>query len=149
MNIAPAVAEAAVEAGAAVVEAACMQQYAAAAVWMLQRAACVCAAAGGGGQGNDCKIGRQTACMRQWAADLACVWQRAAASACVRQRAGAAGITIAMGDSNGSGQPAAQLKWAAAAALVAKRRDSGKIAMNNNYDDEQLWVKAGVGGQSD
>ncbi len=121
MNVAPAAAEAAVDAGAAVVEAACVQQYAAAAVRVLQRAACMCAAAGGGGQGSDCKNNRQTACVRQWAADLACVRRRAAASACVRQQAGAAGITIAMGDSNGSGQPAAQLKWAVAAAAVAKR----------------------------
>jgi hypothetical protein len=52
MDMAPAAAEAAVEAGA-VVEVACVQQYAAAAAWVRQRAACVCAAAGGSGQGND------------------------------------------------------------------------------------------------
>ncbi len=121
MNVTPAAAEAAVEAGAAVVDTACVHQYTAAGVWVLQQAACVCAAAGGGGQGNDCKNSRQTACMRQWAADLACVRQRAAASACVWQQAGAAGITIAMGDSNGSGQPVTQLKWVAVAVAAAKR----------------------------
>ncbi len=126
MKVAPAAAEVAVEAGAAVVEVACVQQYAAAAVWVLQRAACVCAAAGGGGQGNDCKNGRQTACVWQWAADLACVRQRAAASVCVRQQARAAGITIAMGDSNGSGQPAAQLKWVVMVAAAAAKRTAGR-----------------------
>ena len=120
MDVTPAAVEAAVEVGA-VVEAACVQQYAAAVAWVLQQAACVCAAAGSGGQGNDCKDGRQPACVRQWAANEACMQQHAAASACVRQQAGAAGSTIAMGDSNGSGQPAAQLKWAVAAAAVAKR----------------------------
>ncbi len=49
------------------------------------------------------------ACVRQWAADAACVRQHAAAALCVRQRAGAAGSTIAMGDSDGSGQPAAKI----------------------------------------
>ncbi len=62
MDVAPAVAEAAVEAGA-VVEVACMQQYAAAAAWVQQRALCLCAAAGGGGRGND-RDGRQAASMR-------------------------------------------------------------------------------------
>ncbi len=52
MDVAPAVAEAAVEAGA-VVEAVCVQQYAAAVAWVRQQAACVCAAAGSGGWGND------------------------------------------------------------------------------------------------
>ncbi len=108
MDVVPAAVEAAVKAGA-VVEAVCVQQYAAAAAWMLQRAACECVAAGGGGQGNDRKDGRQPACVRQWAASEACVRQCAAASVCVQQRAGAAGSTIAMGDSNGSGQPAAEL----------------------------------------
>jgi hypothetical protein len=59
MDVAPAAAEKAVEAGA-VVEAVCVQQYAAAAAWVRQQAACVCAAAGGGGRGNDCD-GRQAA----------------------------------------------------------------------------------------
>ncbi len=59
------------------------------------------------------------ACMRQWAADAACVRQHAAAAACVRQRAGAASSMIAMGDSDGSGQPAAHLQWAAAVAAAA------------------------------
>jgi hypothetical protein len=59
---------------------------------------------------------RQPACMRQWAADAVCVGQRAAAAACVRQRAGAAGSMTAMGDSDGIGQPVAQLQLAAAAA---------------------------------
>ncbi len=53
MDMAPAVAEVAVEAGV-VVEVVCVQQYAAAAVWVRQQAACVCAAAGGGSRGNDC-----------------------------------------------------------------------------------------------
>ncbi len=132
MNTAPAAAEAAVEAGAAVVEEACMQLYAAVAVWVLQQAACVCAAAGSSGQGNDRKNSRQTACMWQWAADLVCMQQRAAASACVRQRAGAAGIMIAMGDSNGSGQPAAQSKWAAAAAAAAAAKRTGGRWKNRN-----------------
>ncbi len=70
MDVAPAVAEAAVKAGA-VVEAACVQQYAAMAAWVLQQAACVCAAAGGNGQGNDCKDSRQPACVQQWAANEA------------------------------------------------------------------------------
>ena len=120
MDVVPAAAEMAVKAGA-VVELACMQQYAAAAVWVLQRAVCVCAAAGGGGQGNDRKDGRQPVCMRQWAANEACMRQHAAASTCVRKRAGAAGSTIAMGDSNGSGQPVTQLKWVAVAVAAAKR----------------------------
>ncbi len=64
--------------------------------------------------------GRQLACVRQRAADAACVRQHAAAAACMRQRAvvaacvqqqvGAAGSTFAMGDSDGSGQLAAQLQ---------------------------------------
>jgi hypothetical protein len=78
--------------------------------------------------GNQC--GRQPACLQQQSADAvsmgqraaaaACVRQRAAAAACVRQRAGAASNTITMGDSDGSGQPAAQLQWVVAAA--AQRR---------------------------
>ncbi len=134
MDMAPAAAEAAVKAGA-VVEAACVQQYAAAVAWVLQQAACVCAAAGSGGQGNDCKDGRQPACVRQWAANEACMQQHAAASACVRQQAGAAGSTIAMGDSNGSGQPAAQLRWAAAATAAAAKRTAG---WRKNCDEQPL-----------
>ncbi len=53
MDVALAMAEAAVGAGA-VVEAAWVQQYAAAVAWVRQQAACVCAAADGGGWGNDC-----------------------------------------------------------------------------------------------
>ncbi len=53
MDVAPAAAEVAVEAGA-VVEVACVQQYAAAVAWVRQQAVCMCAAACGGGQGNDC-----------------------------------------------------------------------------------------------
>jgi hypothetical protein len=53
MDVAPAAAEEAVEAGA-VVEVACMQQYAAVVAWVRQQAACVCAAAGSSGRGNDC-----------------------------------------------------------------------------------------------
>ncbi len=62
MDMAPATAEAAMEAGA-VVEAVCVQQYAAAAAWVRQQAVCMCAAAGGGGQGTDCE-GRQAASVR-------------------------------------------------------------------------------------
>jgi hypothetical protein len=62
MDMAPAMAEVAVEAGA-VVEAACVQQYAAAVAWVRQQAACVCAAAGSGGRGNDCD-GRHAASVR-------------------------------------------------------------------------------------
>jgi hypothetical protein len=75
------------------------------------------AAAAGGTIAMD---GRQPACVRQWAADVAFVRQRAAAAvyvqqraattACVRQQAGAAGSTIAIGDSDGCGQLAAQLQ---------------------------------------
>ncbi len=61
------------------------------------------AAAAGGMIAMD---GSQPACMRQWAADVVCMQQHAAAAACVPQRAGAAGSTIAMGYSDGSGQPA-------------------------------------------
>jgi hypothetical protein len=46
--------------------------------------------------------------------------QHAAAAACVRQQAEAAGSTIAMGYSDGSGQPVAQLRWAAAAAAAQR-----------------------------
>ena len=125
MDVAPAVAEAAVKAGA-VVEAGCVQQYAAAVAWVLQQAACVCVAAGGGGQGNDRKDSRQPVCMRQWSANEACMRQRAVASVCVRQQAGVAGSTIAMGDSNGSGQPATQLRWAAVAVAAAAKRTVGR-----------------------
>ncbi len=62
MDVAPAAAEVAVEAGA-VVEAACVQQYAAALAWVGQQAACVSAAAGGGDRGNDCN-GRHAASVR-------------------------------------------------------------------------------------
>ncbi len=92
--------------------------------------------------------GRQPACMRQWSTDVACVRQHAAVAACVRQRAGAAGSTIAMGYSDGSDQPAAQLQWAAAVAAAQRMAGWRKIAMNNNYGDVQLWVKAGIGGRS-
>ncbi len=63
--------------------------------------------------------GRQPACVRQWAADVACMQQRAAGAACVQQRAaaavcvwqqaGAVGSMIAMGHSDGSGKPEAQM----------------------------------------
>jgi hypothetical protein len=62
MDVAPAAAEAAVEAGA-VVEVVCVQQYAAAAAWVRQRAACMCPAAGGGSRGND-RDGWQAASVR-------------------------------------------------------------------------------------
>jgi hypothetical protein len=87
-------------------------------------------------EGTIAMDGRQPACVRQQAADAACMRQRAAAAACVQQhalvvvcvqqRAGAAGSTIAMGDSDGSGQPAAQLQWAAAVAvqrMAGQRQD--------------------------
>jgi hypothetical protein len=134
--------EAAVKAGA-VVEAVCVQQYAAAAGWVLQRAACVCAAAGGGGQGNDCKDGRQPACMQQWAANELCVQQHAAASACVRQWAGDAGSTIAMGDSSGNGQPAAQLQWAAAVAAAAAAKRTAGWQKNCNEQQLRQWATVG------
>jgi hypothetical protein len=65
----------------------------------------------------------------------------------VRQRAGAAGSMIAMGDSDGCGRPAAQLRWATVEAAQG-RRDGRKIAMDNGDGDGKLWVKAGVGGRS-
>ncbi len=52
MDVAPAAAEVAVEAGA-VVEAVCVPQYASAVAWVRQQAACVCAAAGSGSRGNN------------------------------------------------------------------------------------------------
>jgi hypothetical protein len=64
--------------------------------------------------------------MQQRAAAAACVRQHAAAAACVWQRVGVAGSTIAMEDSDGCGQPAAQLQWAAAAAaqrMAGRRKD--------------------------
>jgi hypothetical protein len=57
------------------------------------------------------------ACVQQRVVVVACVQQRAAAVACVRQQGGVAGSMIAMGDSDGSGQPAAQLRWAVAVAV--------------------------------
>jgi hypothetical protein len=125
MDVAPAAAEAAVEAGA-VVEAACVQQYAAAAAWVRQQAVCVCAAAGCGGRGDDCD-GRRAASVRAAVGSgcsvhaTVCMRQCAAVAACLRQQAGAASSTIAMGYSDGSGQPVAQLRWAAAARAAAQR----------------------------
>ncbi len=149
MDVAPAAAEAAVEAGA-VVEAACVQQYAAAVVWVRQQAACMCAAAGGGGRGNDC-AGRhaasQCACssgQRMW---RACNSMQRQQHVC----------------SSGRQRLAAQLQWDTVMAAASRRhnsdgqqrqlrckgqRDGGKIAMNNNYSNWQLWVKAGIGGRS-
>ncbi len=75
MDVAPAAAEVAVVTGA-VVQGACMQQYAAAAAWVRQQAACVPQAAADGG--TIAMDGRQPACVRQRAADVACVQQRAA-----------------------------------------------------------------------
>ncbi len=65
------------------------------------------AAAAGGMIAMD---GMQPACVRQQAVDVACMQQRAAAAVCVQQRVGSAGSMIAMGYSDGSGQPAAQLQ---------------------------------------
>ncbi len=81
---------------------------------MWQQAACVCAAADGGSRGhdrNERQAAADAACVRQHAAAAACMRQHAAAATCVRQRAGEAGSTIAMGNSDGSGQSAAQLRW--------------------------------------
>jgi hypothetical protein len=78
--------------------------------------------------------------MWQWAADAAYVQQHAVAAACVRQQAGVAGVTIAMGYSDGSGQPAAQLRWAAVAAVV--QRMAGR---QKNCDEQQLRGWATVG----
>ncbi len=119
MDIAPAAAEAAVEAeqwwkqracrsmqqrrhGRGSKQHACVQQQAAVANGMIVM------------------DGWQPACLRQWAADAACMRQRAVAAGCVRQQAGAAGSTIAMGNSDGSSQPVAQLQWAAVAAAVQR-----------------------------
>jgi hypothetical protein len=123
MDVAPAAVEAAVEAGA-VMKAACVQQYAAAAAWVWQQAACVCAAAGGGGWGNDCNRRHAASMCAAVGSGAGCMRQRAAAAVCVWQRAGAAGSTIAMGYSDGSGQPVAQLRWAAA--VVAVQRTAGR-----------------------
>jgi hypothetical protein len=65
--------------------------------------------------------------------------QRAAAAVYVQQRAGAAGSTIAMGDSDGSSQPAAQLRWAAVAA-AAVQRTAGR---RENHDEQQLLSNCG------
>ncbi len=147
MDLAPAAAEAAVEAGA-VVEVACVQQYAAAAAWVRQQAACVFAAAGSGSRGNDCD-GRHAASVHAAVGSgYGCMQQRAAAAACVWQRAGAAG---------------AGLQWDTVMAAASQRHkcdgqwrrrrrkgrwDGGKIVMNNDYSDGQLWVNAGIGGRS-
>jgi hypothetical protein len=65
----------------------------------------------------------------------------------------------------GSGRvlPAALLQWDTVMAAASRRhncdgqrrqrrhkerQDGGKIAMNKDYSDGQLWVKAGVGGRS-
>ncbi len=93
--------------------------------------------------------GRQPACMQQRAADAVCVRQRAAvagcvrqgaaAVACVRQQAGAAGSTIAMVDSDGCGQPAAQLQWVAA---VVAQRMAGRWQDCNGQRQGQ-WATVG------
>ncbi len=138
MDVAPAAAEVAVEAEA-VVEVACVQQYAAAAAWVRQQAACERQQAAEAG-GMIAMDGMQPECMRQWAADAACMQQHVVAAACVRQRAGAAGSTIAMGCSDGSGQPAAQLRWAVAAAVA--QRTAGR---RKNCDEQRLRQWATVG----
>ncbi len=76
MDVAPAAAEVAVVTGA-VVQGACMQQYAAVAAWVSKQRVLVelQAAADGGTIAMD---GRQPACMRQRAVDVACVQQHAA-----------------------------------------------------------------------
>jgi hypothetical protein len=66
--------------------------------------------------------------------------QCAAVAVCVQQQAGAAGSTIAMGDSDGSGQPAAQLQWAAAAAAVQRM-----AGWRKNCNEQQLQRLATVG----
>ncbi len=95
------------------------------------------AAAAGGMIAMD---GMQPARMQKWAADAACMRQCAAAAACVRHRAGAAGSTIAMRYSDGSGQPAAQLQWAAAVAAV--QRTTGR-RKNCNKQRLQRWATVG------
>ncbi len=95
------------------------------------------AAAAGGMIAMD---GMQPACVQQWAADAACMQQHAAVAACVRQRAGTVGSTIAKGYSDGSGQPAAQLQWAAAAA-AAQRTVGGQ----KNTNEQRLHQLATVG----
>ncbi len=107
MDVAPAAAEGAVEAGA-VVEAVCVQQYAAAAAWVRQQATCVCAAAGGGSRGNECN-GQHVTSMCATVGSRCGVYATACSGGSMLQLAGAAGSTIAMRYSDGSGQPAAQL----------------------------------------
>jgi hypothetical protein len=104
------------------------------------------AAAAGGTIAMD---GRQPACVRQRAADAVCMQQRAAAAAsmrqraaaaaCVRQQVGAAGSTIAIGDSDGCGQPPAQLQWAAA---VAAQRTAGR-QQDCNGQQRRQWATVG------
>ena len=67
--------------------------------------------------------GRQPACVRQWAADVAWVQQHAA-------------------EWRVCGNVQWQQWWRKG------RWDGRKITINNNYGDGQLWVKAGVGGRS-
>jgi hypothetical protein len=57
--------------------------------------------------------------------------QHAVVAACVRQRVEVAGSTIAMGYSDGSGQPSAQLRWAAVAA--AAQRTAGQQKNCNEH----------------
>jgi hypothetical protein len=84
--------------------------------------------------------GTQPACVQQWAGDAVCMRQHAAAAACVRQQVGAAGSTIAMGYSDGSGQPVVQLRWAAVAAVA--QRTAG---WRKNRNEQQLQRYATVG----
>ncbi len=92
--------------------------------------------------------GRQPACVRQWAVDAAWVQQRAAAAACVRQWAGAAGSTTAMGTVMAAASRRHNCDGQRQQRQRKGRRDGGKIAMNNDYGNGQLWVKVGVGGHS-
>ena len=75
MDVAPAAAEVAVVTGA-VVQGVCMQQYAAAAALVIKQRALVELQAAAD-RGSIAMDGRQPACVRQWAADVACMQQRA------------------------------------------------------------------------
>ena len=83
---------------------------------------------------------RQPACMQQWAVDAVCMQQHAAVAACVRQRARVAGSMIAMGYSDGSGQPVAQLRWAAVVAAAQKT-----AGWKKDHDEQRLQLLATVG----
>ncbi len=92
--------------------------------------------------------GMQPVCVRQWAADAACMQQHAAAAACVWQQVGAAGSMIAMRTVMAVASRRHNCDGQRRRRRRKGRQDSRKIAMNNNYSDGQLWVKASIGGHS-